>query len=44
MKMNGCALVAINPPPGLDAAAKQTAEWVVRVCGDQGGEARVWRL
>lgn len=44
MKMNGCALVAINPPDGLDAAARQTADWVVRHCGEDGGEARVWRL
>ena len=44
MKMNGCALVAINPPVGLDAAAKDTADWVVRVCGEPGGEARVWTL
>jgi len=44
MKMNGCALVAVNPPAGLDAAASEAAQWVVRACGESGGEARVWRL
>jgi 23S rRNA (adenine2030-N6)-methyltransferase len=44
MRMNGCALVTINPPAGLADVAGVTAEWVVRTCGDAGGEARVWRL
>ena len=44
MRMNGCALVVINPPEGLEADAAAVAEWVVGACGDPGGEARVWRL
>ena len=44
MKMNGCALVAINPPKGLDVEAAQAAQWVVSACGGPDGEARIWRL
>jgi 23S rRNA (adenine2030-N6)-methyltransferase len=44
MRMNGCALVAINPPAGLEAEATVACDWVVGTCGGPGGEARVWRL
>lgn len=44
MRMNGCALVAINPPAGLEADAAAACDWVVGTCGGPGGEARVWRL
>ena len=44
MRMNGCALVVINPPAGLEADAAAVCDWVVRICGGPGGEARVWRL
>jgi 23S rRNA (adenine2030-N6)-methyltransferase len=44
MRMNGCALVAINPPIGLEADAAAACDWVVKSCGGPGGEARVWRL
>jgi 23S rRNA (adenine2030-N6)-methyltransferase len=44
MKMNGCALVVINPPEGLEAAALAASGWVVASAGDAGGEARVWSL
>ena len=44
MKMNGCALVIANPPPGLADALRQVCEWVVSTLGEPGGEARLWRL
>jgi 23S rRNA (adenine2030-N6)-methyltransferase len=44
MRMNGCALVVINPPEGLESDASEVCDWVVRTCGGPGGEARVWRL
>ena len=44
MKMNGCALVILNPPPGLEAPLKQVAEWVVEAAGGPGGVAKLWKL
>ncbi|MDP1873286.1 23S rRNA (adenine(2030)-N(6))-methyltransferase RlmJ [Phenylobacterium sp.] len=42
MKMNGCALVLINPPDGLEAPLQAAADWVTAV--EPGGQARVWAL
>ena len=42
MKMNGCALVVVNPPPALEAAAREVCGWVVEALGDAGGKAEVW--
>lgn len=44
MKLNGCALVILNPPPRLEAQLKATAEWVVKAAGGPGGAAKVWQL
>ena len=44
MKMNGCALVILNPPPGLEAPLKAIAEWVVANAGGPGGLAKLWKL
>jgi 23S rRNA (adenine2030-N6)-methyltransferase len=44
MRMNGCALVVINPPPGLEAEAGAACAWVAKACGGPDGEGRVWRL
>ncbi|MGZ3274536.1 MAG: 23S rRNA (adenine(2030)-N(6))-methyltransferase RlmJ [Caulobacteraceae bacterium] len=44
MKLNGCALVILNPPPGLEAPLTAIAEWVVRAAGGLGGRAKLWRL
>lgn len=43
MKMNGCALVVLNPPAGTDAAAQEVCGWVVETLGEPGGRAQVWR-
>lgn len=44
MRMNGCALVIVNAPPGTEEAAENACTWTVRVAGEPGGQARVWRL
>ena len=42
MKMNGCAMVVLNPPPGSDAAALEICGWVAGTLGDDGARAEVW--
>lgn len=43
MKMNGCAMVFLNPPEGLEAAAVEVCGWVAANLGDPGARAEVWR-
>lgn len=43
MKMNGCALVIANPPPGLSEHLSETCRWVAEASGE-GGEGRVREL
>lgn len=40
MKMNGCALALVNPPPGAQPVLQAICEAVV--AGAQGGKAQVW--
>ena len=42
MKMNGCALVVVNPPVGAEAAANEICGWVANALGEAGGRAEVW--
>jgi len=42
MKMNGCAVVVLNPPTGAQAAADQICGWAAEVLGDAGARAEVW--
>lgn len=42
MKMNGCAMVVVNPPSGTQAAAREICDWVVSTLGEPGGRAEVW--
>ncbi len=44
MKMNGCALVAVNAPEGFAQTLEAIARDVVAVFGEAGGEARVRTL
>ena len=44
MKMNGCALVILDPPPGLEAPLKSIADWVVANAGGPGGRSKLWKL
>ena len=41
MTMNGCAVVVINPSPGLEASSREIVEWVARRLGGEFGEGRV---
>lgn len=43
MKMNGCAMVFVNPPSGTQAAAQEVCTWVAENLGGQGARAEVWR-
>jgi 23S rRNA (adenine2030-N6)-methyltransferase len=43
MKMNGCAMVIVNPPAGADAAASEICGWVADTLGNTGARAEVWR-
>jgi len=42
MKMNGCAMVVVNPPEGTQAAANEICGWVAGALGEAGGRAEVW--
>ncbi len=42
MKMNGCAMVVLNAPPGSEAAAREICGWVAGTLGDDGARAEVW--
>lgn len=42
MRMNGCALVILGPPPRIETPLKAAAEWVVSHAGDPGGAAKIW--
>lgn len=42
MKMNGCAVVVLNPPTGAQAAADEICGWAARALGDEGARAEVW--
>ena len=42
MKMNGCAMVVVNPPAGAEAAASEICGWVAGALGEPGGRAEVW--
>lgn len=42
MKMNGCALVVLNPPAGAEAVAAEVCGWVAATLGEAGARAEVW--
>jgi 23S rRNA (adenine2030-N6)-methyltransferase len=42
MKMNGCAVVVLNPPPGAEAAAGEVCGWVAATLGGDGARSEVW--
>ena len=42
MKMNGCALVVLNPPPGAEAAATEVCGWVTATLGGEAARDEVW--
>jgi 23S rRNA A2030 N6-methylase RlmJ len=40
MKMNGCAMVVVNPPAGTDEAAAEICSWVAGTLGESRSEVR----
>jgi 23S rRNA (adenine2030-N6)-methyltransferase len=44
MKLNGCAIIVLNDPPGLQQAVEAASQWVAAQLGDAGASAPVWRL
>lgn len=42
MKMNGCAVVVLNPPAGAGGAASEVCGWVAGRLGEAGAKAEVW--
>ncbi|HYC75682.1 23S rRNA (adenine(2030)-N(6))-methyltransferase RlmJ [Brevundimonas sp.] len=42
MKMNGCAVVVLNPPAGAEAAASEICDWVADRLGGTGARSEVW--
>ena len=42
MKMNGCAVVVLNPPVGAEAAASEICGWVAQRLGEADARAEVW--
>jgi 23S rRNA (adenine2030-N6)-methyltransferase len=44
MRLNGCAVVVVNPPPGLSDHARAVTDWIARTLGDEGALGRVTRL
>lgn len=42
MKMNGCAVVVLNPPAGTEAAAGEICGWVAEQLGEAGAKSEVW--
>jgi 23S rRNA (adenine2030-N6)-methyltransferase len=41
MRLNGCAVVVVNPPPGLGDHARVVVDWVARTLGEPGAQGRV---
>jgi 23S rRNA (adenine2030-N6)-methyltransferase len=44
LKMNGCAVVALNPPPGLESPLETACAWVAARLGGPEASTRLWRL
>ena len=41
MRLNGCAMLVVNPPPTLDDHARAAVEWIARTLGEPGALGRV---
>ncbi|HEY2049581.1 MAG TPA: 23S rRNA (adenine(2030)-N(6))-methyltransferase RlmJ [Caulobacteraceae bacterium] len=44
MRLNGCAMVVVNPSPGLAAMAREIGGWIISVLGEPGGTTVVREL
>ena len=43
MRLNGCALIAVNAPAAAEPEIEAACAFVVEALGDPGGRARLWR-
>jgi 23S rRNA (adenine2030-N6)-methyltransferase len=41
MRLNGCAVIVVNPPAGLETQARAAAEWIAIGIGEDGALGRV---
>jgi 23S rRNA (adenine2030-N6)-methyltransferase len=41
LRLNGCAMIVVNPTPDLEAKAKEAADWIARAFGGGVGMGRV---
>jgi 23S rRNA (adenine2030-N6)-methyltransferase len=44
LRLNGCALVVANPPPGLEDHARAVVSWIAGTLGEPGALGRVTRF
>lgn len=44
MRLNGCAMIALNPPAPTAAAMQEAGAWVADRLGQRGAAVRVWEL
>lgn len=44
MRMNGCAMLVLGPPPGAAEAAAAAADWIAGHCGEAGARAQTRTL
>lgn len=44
LRLNGCGVVALNPPAGLDADVQAAGDWIAAELGEPGGRAILRRL
>lgn len=42
-RLNGCAMVVVGCPPGLDDSLAAAGRWTVAAMGESSGEAKLWR-
>ncbi len=42
MRLNGCAMIFLNPPKDLADALKPALDWIAGCAGEPGAEVRMW--
>ena len=44
MRMNGCAVLLLNPPAGVEAGIADAGAWIATRLGEAGASHRLWSL
>jgi 23S rRNA (adenine2030-N6)-methyltransferase len=44
MRLNGCAMIALNPPEATGVAMQEAGAWIADRLGERGAAVRVWNL